>query len=42
MHELDAVSVTWGDTKRLRDEGFLNDTLIEFGLKCVPLSLFSL
>ncbi|GAA5934058.1 hypothetical protein JCM3775_002863 [Rhodotorula graminis] len=33
MHELDAVSVTWGDTKRLRDEGFLNDTLIEFGLK---------
>ncbi|KPV73074.1 uncharacterized protein RHOBADRAFT_17342 [Rhodotorula graminis WP1] len=34
MGEPGAVSVTWGDTKRLRDEEFLNDTLIEFGLKC--------
>ncbi|GAA5927358.1 hypothetical protein JCM3775_002525 [Rhodotorula graminis] len=33
MGEPGAVSVTWGDTKRLRDEEFLNDTLIEFGLK---------
>ncbi|GAA6015130.1 hypothetical protein JCM10207_003612 [Rhodosporidiobolus poonsookiae] len=28
-----SVSLTWGDTKRLNDEEFLNDTLIEFGLK---------
>jgi len=28
-----AVTVTWGDKKRLNDEEFLNDTLIEFGLK---------
>ncbi|GAA6048740.1 hypothetical protein JCM3770_003937 [Rhodotorula araucariae] len=28
-----AVSVTYADTQRLRDEEFLNDTLIEFGLK---------
>ncbi|GAA5914312.1 hypothetical protein JCM8208_004431, partial [Rhodotorula glutinis] len=33
MNEAGAVSVTWGDTKRLGDEEFLNDTLIEFGLK---------
>ena len=28
-----AVTVTWGDKKRLNDEEFLNDTLIEYGLK---------
>lgn len=27
------VSITHGDTKRLQDGEFLNDTLIEFGLK---------
>ncbi|BGP52068.1 hypothetical protein JCM10450v2_008039 [Rhodotorula kratochvilovae] len=33
LGEPGAVSVTWADTRRLRDEEFLNDTLIEFGLK---------
>ncbi|GAA5990210.1 hypothetical protein JCM11641_001818 [Rhodosporidiobolus odoratus] len=28
-----SVSLTYGDTKRLREDEFLNDTLIEFGLK---------
>lgn len=28
-----AVSVTHGDTLRLREEEFLNDSLIELGLK---------
>ncbi|GAA5869386.1 hypothetical protein JCM8547_008660 [Rhodosporidiobolus lusitaniae] len=28
-----SVSLTYGDTKRLNDDEFLNDTLIEFGLK---------
>ncbi|BGP20603.1 hypothetical protein JCM10213v2_008766 [Rhodosporidiobolus nylandii] len=28
-----SVALTWGDTKRLREDEFLNDTLIEFGLK---------
>jgi Ulp1 family protease len=34
-----AVSITQGDFARLDEGEFLNDTLIEFGLKCVhPLS----
>ncbi|GAA5836252.1 hypothetical protein JCM11251_001442 [Rhodosporidiobolus azoricus] len=28
-----SVSLNYGDTKRLKDDEFLNDTLIEFGLK---------
>lgn len=28
-----AVSITHGDTKRLADDEFLNDTLIEYGMK---------
>ncbi|GAA5883975.1 hypothetical protein JCM6882_002089 [Rhodosporidiobolus microsporus] len=28
-----SVALTYGDTKRLKDDEFLNDTLIEFGLK---------
>ena len=31
-----AVSVTHGDCLRLKDEEFLNDTLIELGLKSAP------
>ncbi|GAA5854949.1 hypothetical protein JCM9279_003583 [Rhodotorula babjevae] len=38
-NEPGAVSLTWGDTKRLRDEEFLNDTLIEFGLKRIIKSI---
>ncbi|GAA5937981.1 uncharacterized protein JCM15063_005430 [Sporobolomyces koalae] len=33
INEPGAMSVTYGDKKRLNDEEFLNDTLIEFGLK---------
>lgn len=34
-----AVSITHGDTKRLQDDEFLNDTLIEFGLKRIFVDL---
>lgn len=38
-----AVNITRGDYKRLDDGEFFNDTLIEFGLKCVhPFVLHSL
>ena len=30
-----AVNITRGDLKRLDNGQYLNDTLIEFGLKCV-------
>ena len=30
-----AVNITRGDLKRLDEGQYLNDTLIEFGLKCV-------
>ena len=30
-----AVSITRGDRARLEHDQFLNDTLIEYGLKCV-------
>lgn len=33
------VSITHGDTKRLGDGEYINDTLIEFGLKCVNSAL---
>ena len=32
-----AVNVTRGDLKRLDPGQYLNDTIIEFGLKCVDL-----
>lgn len=35
-----AVSVTHGDKQRLRPEEFLNDTLIELGLKCALYFVF--
>ena len=31
-----AVNITRGDLKRLDEGQYLNDTMIEFGLKCVP------
>ncbi|GAA6059135.1 hypothetical protein JCM10212_003882 [Sporobolomyces blumeae] len=32
-NEPGSVTLTWGDRKRLNEDEFLNDTLIEFGLK---------
>lgn len=34
-----AVSITHGDTKRLADDEFLNDTLIEYGMKRIYFGL---
>ena len=31
-----AVNITRGDLKRLDEGQYLNDTMIEFGLKCAP------